>query len=164
MNDQAAAAYLNLTPRTLRNYRRQGKLPYREVKGKTRPVIAYEQRDLDHLKAELEKKRRRSKKPGAVKPPLPRITFSLGTTEHEELCAEARKQDQAPGDYARRLVRERTESQARAETAELREELARANAEIQKIRKEFSLAFEVVLEMGGLPADQAKQWVTDNLR
>ncbi len=152
MNDQAAAAYLNLTPRTLRNYRRQGKLPYREVKGKTRPVIAYEQRDLDHLKAELEKKRRRSKKPGEVKPPLPRITFSLGITEHEELCAEARKQDQAPGDYARRLVRERTESQARA------------NAEIQKIRKEFSLAFEVVLEMGGLPADQAKQWVTDNLR
>jgi len=164
MNDQAAAAYLNLTTRTLRNYRRQGKLPYREVKGKTRPVIDYRQDDLDRLKAELSRQRVRSNKPKEAAPALPRVSFGLPRAELAELAAEAKNYGVTPSEYARRLVRERMESNFRLEAAELRSGLAKANAETRKIRKEFSSAIEVVLEIAGLPADQAKQWVTDNLR
>ncbi len=164
MKEADAAAYLHLTPRTLRNYRNQGKLPYREVKGKTRPQIEYRQDDLDRLKAELQKQRQRSVKPKTVAPAQPRVTFGLPPEELANLTAEAKKYGMTPADYARRLVRERMESSFKSEATELRSELAKANAETRKIRKEFALAFEVVLEIAGLPPDEAKQWVTDNLR
>ena len=164
MTESEATNYLHLTARTLRNYRRSGKLPYREVPGKTRPIIEYRQDDIDRLKAELQKQRQRSLKPKTVAPALPRVTFGLPPGELSELTAEAKKYGMTPADYARRLVRERMESSFKSEAVELRYELAKANAETRKIRKEFALAFEVVLEIAGLPADQAKQWVTDNLR
>lgn len=128
MTESEATDYLHLTARTLRNYRRSGKLPYREVPGKTRPVIEYQQGDLEHLKAELEKRRQRSKKPTAVKPALPRVTFSLPNTEHQELLAEAQRFGLAPGEYARRLVRDRLESRILAETGELRAEVKGARS------------------------------------
>ena len=164
MNDQEAAAYLKVTSRTLRNYRNQGKLPYREVKGKTRPVIEYRQDDLDRLKAELQRQRQRSVKPKKAAPALPRVTFGLPPTELAELRAEAEKYGMTPADYARRLVREGMESTFKQESAELRSELTKVTEETRKIRKEFALGFEVVLEIAGFPADEAKQWVTDNLR
>lgn len=164
MTETDATRYLQLTARTLRNYRRSGKLPFREVPGKTRPVIEYQQNDLDRLKTDLETRRRRSKKPGEGKPALPRVTFSLPAAEHADLAAEAKQYAQAAGEYARRLVRERLESRLTAETAELRAEVDTQNAELRKMRKEFSLAFEAVLEFAGLPPKDAKQWVSDNLR
>ncbi|MES2462096.1 MAG: helix-turn-helix domain-containing protein [Armatimonadota bacterium] len=164
MKEADAAAYLNLTPRTLRNYRNQGKLPYREVKGKTRPQIEYRQDDLDRLKAELQKQRQRSLKPKATTPALPRVTFGLPLAELADLTAEAKKYRMTPADYARRLVRERMETSFKSEAAEMRSELAKVIAETRIIRKEFALAFEEVLRMVGLPPDEAKQWVTDNLR
>lgn len=164
MTEAEAAAFLQVTPRTLRNYRQSGELPYREVPGKTRPIIDYQQGDIERLKAKLEKRRQRSKKPVAVKPGLPRVTFSLPPPEHEELSAEAKKYEQSPGEYARRLVREGLESRALAETAELRAEVDSLNAEIRKMKKEFLLAFEVVLEFSGVSKQDAKTWVDNNLR
>lgn len=164
MTEQEAMAYLSLTARTLRNYRRQGKLPYREVKGKTRPVIEYERADLDRLKSDLDRRRQRSKKPQTVKPALPRVTFGLPPAEYENLVLEATRYGMSPSEYARRLAREGMESHFQQEAAELRGELAKANAEMRKMRNEFSLAFEAVLEYVGLSPEDAKKWVTDNLR
>lgn len=164
MTESEATTYLHLTARTLRNYRQSGKLPYREVPGKTRPTIEYQQNDLDRLKVELEKRRQRSKKPTPVKPALPRVTFSLPNMEHKEVLAEAQKFGMAPGEYARRVVRERLESRLLAEAEELREQVNNMEAEMRKMRNEFSLAFEAVLEFGGLSPEEAKEWVTHNLR
>lgn len=164
VTEQEAAAYLDLTVRTLRNYRAKGRLPFREIKGKTRPLIEYQQSDLDRLKSALEKRRQRSKKPTEGKPPLPRITFSLPGVEYEELIAEATKYGQTPSEYARHLLRTRMETKLKMETAELRSKVDTMNAEMRKMRKEFSLAFESVLEFSGLSAQDAKKWVNENLR
>lgn len=92
MTESEATKYLGLTARTLRNYRRSGKLAYREVKGKTRPVIEYDRSDLDTLKAQLEKRQAKSAKRAAViNPPLPRVTFGLPPSEYEELHQAAGK-------------------------------------------------------------------------
>lgn len=159
-----AAAFLNLTVRTLRKYRASGQLPFREIPGKTRPVIAYQQRDLDRLKATLDTRRRRSKKPSPGQPGLPRVSFSLPAGEHAELSAEARQYAQAAGEYARRLVRERQESRLRAEMADLRTQLEAATAQLRTLRREVALGFEAVLEFVGLSPEDAKHWVDDNLR
>lgn len=165
MNDQQAAAFLQLTVRTLRNYRRAGKLPYREVKGKTRPVIEYDRADLERLKEDIQKRQRRSKKPVAPVPAArPRVTFALPDAEYEELSREAGKYGLGVGEYARRLAREGLESRFRQEADELRGEMGKAKAEIRKMRSEFSSAFEAVLEFVGLSEEEARKWVGNNLR
>ena len=163
MTEKEAAAYLGVTPRTLANYRQKGALAFREVKGKTRPAIEYQQSDIERLKAQLDVKRTRSKKPTPVKT-APRIVFGIPAGEHTELAREAEKFGMSVGEYARRLVREGLESRFQQEAAELRQELAKANAEIRKMQKEFPLAFEAVLEFAGLEPADAKKWVNDNLR
>lgn len=164
VNEPEAAAFLGLSVRTLRNYRTQGRLPYREVKGRTRPVIVYNQADLEKLKVDLERRRRRSKKPRGTSPQLPRVTFGMPSAELDELRSEAERYGMTTAEYARRLVRERLESLLQQEVRELRAELEKTNGETRKMRKEFSLAFEAILEYVGLSPAEAKQWVDDNVR
>lgn len=164
MTEKEATQYVNLTVRTLRNYRSSGKLPYREVPGKTRPAIEYERADLDQLKAVLAARHVVSAKPRKGQPPLPRVTFGLPLAEYDELVRAAKKVGMTPGEYARRRTREQMESRYMAEAKDLRAELAAAKAEMRKIHKEFSAAFEAVLEYSGLSSDAAKKWVDDNLR
>jgi len=164
MTEQEAIAQLGLTARTLRNYRRKGRLAYREVKGKTRPVIEYDTADIDRLKAELDRQRQQSKKPEPVAPVLPRLTFGLPPAEYAELAQAAEKVGMTPGEYARRIARESMESHYLAEAKDLRAELAAAKAEMRRMREEFASAIEVVLCRVGLSPDAAATWVTQNLR
>ena len=76
MTEKDAAAYLNVSVRTLGNCRQKGTLPYREVKGKTRPAIEYEKADIERLKAQLEARRSRSRKPTPVRS-APRVAFGI---------------------------------------------------------------------------------------
>lgn len=164
MTEPEAIAYLNLTARTLRNYRKRGKLAYRQVTGKTRPVIEYDKADIDRLKAELDQQRQQSPKPEPVKPALPRVTFGLPPDEYDEFVRAAEKVGMTPGEYARRLAREQMESRLLTETKELRAELAATKAEMRQRHNEVSAAFEAVLEDTGLSPEAAKRWVDDNLR
>lgn len=160
-----AAAYLGLTVRTLNNYRRKGTLAFREVTGKTRPVIEYDQAELDRLKTELDAKRATTKKPNPVqKPAMPRVTFGLTPEAYAELETEAERFGMGTAEYARRLVREGLESRFQSEATELRNELKQVKADLARTRKDFAAAFEVVLEYTGLDPAEAKKWVTENLR
>ncbi len=134
------------------------------MKGKTRPVIEYDKADVDRLKAELTKQRRRSKKPEPLTPALPRVTFGLLPAEYAELAEAAQKVGMTPGEYTRRLAREALESRYLAEAKEMRAEVAQSKAQMRKMHKEFSAAFEAVLEYAGLSSTDAKKWVDDNLR
>ena len=163
MTEKEAADYLGVTVRTLGNYRQKGTLAFREVKGKTRPAIEYQQADIERLKQELEAKRTRGVKAKPRKT-APRIAFGIPEKERAALAEEAKKFGMSVGEYARRLVREGMESRFQQEASELRAELARANQEIRKIQKEYPLAFEAMLEFAGLEPDDAKKWVNDNLR
>lgn len=163
MTEKEAALSLGVTPRTLANYRQKGVLPYREVPGKTRPAIEYQQADIERLKVLLEARRTRGKKPKPLKT-APRIAFGIPEQERAALSEEAKKFGMSLGEYARRLVREGMESRFQQEAAELRAELAKANAEIRKMQKEYPLAFEAVLEFAGMEPADAKKWVNENLR
>jgi len=165
MTEQEAALYLHLNVRTLQRYRAKGKLSYREVKGKTRPVIEYDKLDLDRLRVELEGQRTAGKKPKpAPKPPNPRVSFALTPEGQAELEREAQRYGMSTGEYARRLAREGLESRFASEAAELRNRVKLLETELAKTRKEFAAGFEVLLEYGGLDPAEAKRWVTENLR
>ena len=165
MSEAEAALYLNLNARTLQRYRKKGTLAYREVTGKTRSTIVYDKADLDRLKADLEARRAASRKPQPTsKITLPRVAFGLPQSNYEELSKEAQRFGMSVGEYSRRLVREGLESRFQSEAAELRNRIKQLEAELSRTRKDFSAAFEAVLEYTGLDPDEAKKWVTENLR
>ena len=128
-------------------------------------MIDYDEQDLARLKAELGPSagptgtRASPSKPGAA-----RVSFGLPRGEHAELREEAARYGMSPGEYARRLVREGLESRLRAEAEALSGEVQAVRTEAKKLRTEVAGAFEAVLEYVGLPADEARQWVTQNLR
>lgn len=164
MREPEAAEYLGVSPRTLYRYRKAGKLAYREQKGKARPTVEYEEADLNRLRRELEERRTTSKKPGPATPPRPRLTFGLSQREWTELAEEAARYGLKPPEYARRLVREGLESRFQTDVRELRQELDTARSEVKRLRSETAGALEAVLEYVGLSAEEAKEWVTQNLR
>lgn len=165
MRENEAALYLNVNARTLYRYRKSGKLAFREATGKTRPVIDYDEADIKKLKQELDRRRESLPKPASPSPPAgKRISFRMPTEGYEELSREAAKYEMTVAEYARRLVREGLESRFHAEAEELRAEVKRLTKEINVVRNDVAGAFEVVLEHVGLSADEAKQWVTENLR
>jgi hypothetical protein len=165
MREKDVAAYLEINPKTLYRYRKSGKLAFRAVAGKTRPLIEYDPADVEALKAELERQRSRSPKPVKAAGVQPRrVSFGLPPEGYRELEAEADKYGLGVGEYARCLVREGLESRFQAEAAELRGEVKRLQAEILKVRHEFAGGFEAVLEYTGMAPEDARQWVTDNLR
>jgi hypothetical protein len=165
MREPEAAEYLGLTVRTLRNYRRRGKLSFKEVTGKTRPVIEYDQAELDRLKADFDQRRTTAAKPKRGRPnPNKRVTFGLPPEGYAELEKNAERVGVSVSDYARRVVREGLESRYQQEAAELRSEVKRLSREIEQIRKDFAAGFESVLEFTGVEPAEAKKWVTENLR
>ena len=165
MSEAEAAAYLNLTARTLQRYRKKGNLAYREANGKTRSTIEYDKADLDRLKAELQTKRAISRKPKPIaKTAMPRIAFGLPQENFAELEKEAQRFGMSVGEYARRLVREGLESRFQSEATELRNRVKQLETELSRTRKDFSAAFEAVLEYTGLDPEEAKKWVSENLR
>ena len=162
MNEQEAAQYLNVTPRTLLNYRKAGRLSYRLVQGKTRPVIEYEKSVLERFKGELEA---RAQVPKIAKPPrLRRVTFGLASHDYQELSEEAKKYDMKPGEYARRLMRESMESNLKGEMRELQAADTKNTEEVKRLRSDVAGAFEALLEFLNLSPQEAQAWVTENLR
>jgi len=165
MSESEAAALLNLNVRTLQRYRQKGTLAYREVKGKTRSTIEYDTADLDRLKVALDAQRAAGKKPKTPpKTTAQRVTFGLPNENYAELEKEAKRFGMSVGEYARRLVREGLESRFQSEATELRAKVKQLETELSRTRKDFASAFEVVLEYTGLDPNEAKQWVTENLR
>ena len=162
MREQEAANFLSVTPRTIRNYRRRGLLPYQEIKGKTCPVIDYNQSDLERLKSKLSQRGQTS--PVGKKRPLPRVTYGLPPEEFLELTTQAKKYNSTTSDHARRLMREAMESRLRAEIADLRSQNEKNAGEVKRLRREVASAVEVVLELVGLSPAEAKEWVLQNLR
>ncbi len=59
MTKQEAATFLTVSVRALERYTQQNRLAVRYEKGKTRPVLVYEQSELERFKAELERERHR---------------------------------------------------------------------------------------------------------
>jgi hypothetical protein len=164
MREPEASEYLGLTVRTLRNYRRKGKLPFRETQGRTRPVIEYDRSDLDRLKAELSARQQRHREAPSGSRTNPRVTFGLPRQEYEELASDAARVGLSVSEYARRLARDRMESQYLTQAGELRAGLERTNDEVRRIRDEFAAGIEAVLECVGIPAADAMEWVSKNLR
>lgn len=165
MREKEAAAYLGVNARTLYRYRKKGELAFGAVPGKTRPAIDYDPADLERLKAELERQRTRMPKPSASPRPTPRrVSFGLPPAAYQELVEEAAKYGMGVGEYARRLVREGLESRFESEARELRAEVDLLKKEVHKVRYEFAGGFEAMLEYAGMSPEDARQWVTDNLR
>ena len=165
MSEAEAAIYLQLHVRTLQRYRKKGTLPYREEAGKTRAIIAYDKADLDRLKAELEARRTTTTRlQGKAKVARQRVTFGLTSAAYAELENEAKQFGMGVGEYARRLTREGLESSFHSEAKELRNRVKQLEVELNQTRKDFTAAFESVLEYAGLEPEEAKKWVTENLR
>lgn len=165
MREIEAAQYLSLTVRTLRNYRRLGKLAYRQVPGKTRPVIEYDQAELERLKGELARSRATSAKPKTGRAsPTKRVTFGLSPEGYAELVKDAEHFGMSVSDYARRVVREGLESHYQQEATALRHEVKRLSQELERLRNDFAGGFEVILQYSGLDKDAAQKWVRENLR
>jgi hypothetical protein len=164
ISEQQAAAYLGLTTRTLRNYRRTGKLAYREVRGKTRSTIEYLRSDLELLKNELTARRTRCHKPKTHSARGTRLSFEMPLPELDELRRDAEKCGLSANEYARRLIRDRLESTYMVQSDELRAELRQCLVDVRKIRSEFAAGFEAVLEYIGVSVADAKKWVNENLR
>ena len=169
MREKEAAAYLHVNPRTLYRYRQKGRLAFRVVPSQTRPHIEYAQADVEALGRELERQRSRSVKPAAQErtdngSAPRRVSFGLPSRDYEELAAEASRYGMKVGEYARQLVREGLESRFQAEASELHDEMNRQNSKIDQVRNDFAAGFEAILEFTGLSTEEAKEWVTNNLR
>jgi hypothetical protein len=164
MREHEAAAHLGVSVRTLYRYRKAGKVAFRVVKGRGRPVIEYDRAEVERLKRTLAERAESASGPAPEPPRRPRVTFGLSPSEHAELSRDAARYGMTPGEYARQLAREGMESRFRTEAAELRQELDTLQGELRKVRSEVASAFEVVLEYVGLAPEAARQWVTENLR
>ena len=165
LKQKEAAAFVGVSEKTLYRYRLAGSLPYREVPDKTRPVIEYDLTALETLKAEISERQAMSVKP--PKEPTTqtlKVTFGLSTAEHKELLEEAAKFDMKPNEYARQLMRDARESRFQEAEQELREELKRAMGEIKRLRTDVANGMEVVFESLGFTPENAKEWVTENIR
>ena len=162
MRRNQAAEYLGVSAKTLYRLERAGKLTSRKEKTSTGHVIEYEIAELDRLKEELSQQREVPKAPKPTR--LRRVTFGLPATDFEELEREATRYGLKPGEYARKLMRDSFESQLRADLGDLHAQDKKIKGEVKRLRSEVASAFEVLLEYLNFPPQEAKTWVTENLR
>jgi len=165
MRETDAAIYLGVSVRSLHRYRKAGKLAFRQVQnGPGRPYIDYDERELARFKTQLAGAASTPGGQGRTGSPKPRVSFTLSRSEYAELQEEATRYGTQPSDYARRLLREGLESRLRQEAEVVRREGQALRTEVKRLRAEMVGAFEVVLELVGVPPEDAKQWLAQNLR
>jgi hypothetical protein len=164
MLESDAAALLGVTARTVRNYRRRGKLSYREIQENSQTRIDYPEEALLKLKAELDDRRTGRVAKRRDSKVSPRIAFVLPPDEFAELSTAAAKIGMHPSEYARMLMRESLESRMTTEMKDLRRFQERTETDLKRFRAEVSGAVEAILEFVGMAAPEAKEWVTENLR
>lgn len=105
MDKEQAADYLGVSVRTLERFAAAGKLTKGRAKGKTRPVVIFDKKEVERLKKELQ-----SARPVEVfgRPNTPRpkdaIGFRLDPFYIKKLEEEGAKRDLGAAEYARRLV------------------------------------------------------------
>ena len=126
MEKAEAAEFLGVSVRTLERLAAAGRLKKGRALRKTRPVVTYEQTDLERLRDELERGR-----PAEVfrrlntSKPTSAIGFRLDPFYVKQLEQEGAKHGMSAGEYARRLVIRGMEGQtAEGDIRELRETLA----------------------------------------
>ena len=105
MDRKAAAAYLNISLRTLDRLTAAGRLRKGRALRKTRPVVVFEEAEVSALKADLERERR----PPFVPSPQQTtsrdtVAFRLDAIYIDQLAKEGSVRGQSAGEYARHLV------------------------------------------------------------
>jgi len=105
MDKEQAAGYLGVSVRTLERFAASGKLTKGRAKGKTRPVVVFDKKEVERLKKELQASRPVEVfgRPNTPKP-KDAIGFRLDPYYIKRLVEEGEKLDMGAADYARRLV------------------------------------------------------------
>lgn len=103
MRKEAAARYLGISLSTLERYMQQGKLPYRHERGRTRPIVVFDEDDLATFRAEREQAARAPSKPAAGAA-TGSISFRLEAHYWQRLEQEGRRRGLSPHETARWLV------------------------------------------------------------
>jgi hypothetical protein len=105
MEKQEAATFLGVSVRTLERLSATGKLTKGRALKKTRPVVVYDQKELERLKKELESARPVEVfgRPNTPKP-TDAIGFRLDPFYIKRLIEEGEKHGFSAAEYARRLV------------------------------------------------------------
>lgn len=164
MDKKEAAQFLGVSVRTLERYTKQGKIPARYERGRTRSVVSYDPESLQHLREEREEKLQQEKLQtraaipfGEGTEPTDIVSFRLDPFYRKRLAEEGASEGMSAGEWARRLVVRALEEFQAAEIAELHRGL-------QALREELARSVAALLCAAGQETpERALQWVKDNL-
>jgi excisionase family DNA binding protein len=90
MNKSEAAEYLGISARSLERYTAQGRLSHTLKKGKTRPVLDYDESELERLKAELQAALDAPARPSSPNSDTPSNALAVLAKNPSGLAAKAR--------------------------------------------------------------------------
>src|SRR5437870_3835979 len=129
MTKKEAAAFLDISVRTLERYVAKGLIKQGRDRAKTRPLTTYAPEDVEALKAIIEKPISRAD--GTAKlPPSDTVGFRLDPLYVRRLTSEGSEHGLSAGEYARTLVirslEDTREAEFKDEVRSLREGLAQA--------------------------------------
>lgn len=136
MEKTAAAEFLGVSTRTLERLSKAGRLTAGRARKKTRPVVVYDQQELERLKVELQAGR-----PAEVfrrlntEKPRDAIGFRLDPFYVQRLTEAGEKEGLSASEFARRLVIRGVEDQA----------AGRMTEEISALRNALTEMFYLVL-------------------
>ena len=156
MTKKEAAAFVGVGIRALERYAKAGRLSVHQRKGKTRPIVLYDEAELLPLKDEASARLRPR---AAVLSPVGESTdtvgFRLDSYYRKRLLQAAEHHGMSPGEYARRLVILALEERQGEETLR----------EISELRRDLALSVKALLCFAGkAEVEEAGQWVAENLQ
>ncbi len=155
MEKQQAAEFLGVSIRTLERFAAKGRLTKGRARKKTRPVVVFDQAQLEGLKAELEAERPADvMRRHSQEKPKDAIGFRLDPFYVHKLTEEGAKQGMSAAEYARRLV-----IQALEDTR-----IDQFRDEVHALREGLADTFFAFLTMQcGVTEDKALQFVKDTI-
>ncbi|MBX3110280.1 MAG: helix-turn-helix domain-containing protein [Fimbriimonadaceae bacterium] len=105
MKKSEAAQFLGVSTRTVERLVAKGRLRPRREKGKTRPILVFDQAELSRVKKELQEVRPEEVfgRPNTLKP-KDAVGFRIDPHYYKRLEEEGGKLGLSAGEYARRLV------------------------------------------------------------
>lgn len=105
MRKEDAAEFLGVSTRTVERLAAEGRLRFKREKGKTKPIVVFDERDLERIKKERQEARPPEVfgRPNTVKP-LASIGFRLDPLYVKMLAEKAKSKGVSASEMARHLV------------------------------------------------------------
>ena len=171
LTQKEAARRLGISIRTLQRFVRQGRLTPTYQAGKTRSVPVFDPEEVEALRITLlSRPAYPQTKTSTQRVRKQSFGFRIDPAELKRLSEEASRHSLSVSEYVRTLIQIGLEGELQqqviamnAEIASLKQQIAELEESQRQAQREFTETVEVLLEVGGMSAAEARRWVSRNL-